>query len=160
MIKLKYLLASLIIVGFNMNSTIAGAQQYNGAVSNPFSFCSAPKPCKQCQPMRSYWEQLCPNQKNKNQNEDPDPVLVTTPFNNSSNMTQDEIKAEINRLTPLWNAQTALSGPARDVLEECIKRNGSVQNGNCPAELADYNAKRLPAIAYRDEIYRLQALLK
>jgi hypothetical protein len=32
---------------------------YNSKVSNPFVFCSAPKPGKR-NPMRAIWEQICP----------------------------------------------------------------------------------------------------
>lgn len=71
----------------------------------------------------------------------------------------EQIQAEIARLTPIWNEQTALSGAARNVVEECVRNSGRVQDGYCSAEMADYDAKRLPAIAMREEIYRLQALL-
>lgn len=98
----------------------------------------------------------------------PEPVVVVTNPNaipeNTMPLpeftgTPDEMRAEIARLTPLWNAQTALSSAARLVVEKCVEVNGRVQDGNCAAEMADYDAKRLPAIALREEIYRLQRLV-
>ena len=45
----------------------ANAAQYNSAVGNVFAFCEAPKPCNKCQPMRSYYEQLCETNKAEGQ---------------------------------------------------------------------------------------------
>lgn len=33
---------------------------FNGAIANPFAFCSGPKPCNKCQPFRSIYEKICP----------------------------------------------------------------------------------------------------
>jgi hypothetical protein len=87
---------------------------------------------------------------------EPDPVPTptpVTPFNKA------QIETRIAELVPIWEAQVALSTAARDVVEQCVLGNGRVQDGFCGPEMEDYNAKRLPAIASRDEIYRLQDLL-
>ncbi|MDQ1815793.1 TrbM/KikA/MpfK family conjugal transfer protein [Massilia sp. CCM 9210] len=81
------------------------------------------------------------------------PGVVYTPD------TKEAIKAEIARLMPIWDAQAVLSVAARTVVETCVQLNGRVQDGYCKAEMADYDAKRLPTIASREEIYRLQAIL-
>ena len=170
MFNIKTLFVSFLVAGLNFIPTTAFAQQYNSAISNPFVFCAAPKPCKHCQPLRRYWEDICSKQKNAGQgqqispagNTQQEPVLSNPKLNDNEegNMTQSQIRAEIARLTPLWNQQTALSTAAKQVVESCINLNGTVQNGYCIGEMADYDEKRLPAIAYRDEIYRLQELLK
>lgn len=167
--KLKFLLASLVVVGFNMSSSIAVAQQYNSSVSNPFLLCSAPKPCKQCQPMRAYWEQLCPGQQNQNTSQSGEQAVDNSQQSESignsppqeigsSSMTQQEIRAEIAKLQVLYDNQLALTLQARTVLETCINKNGPVQMGHCAAELADYKSKR--PIELKKSIDMLQALLK
>ncbi|MDQ1829833.1 TrbM/KikA/MpfK family conjugal transfer protein [Massilia scottii] len=81
------------------------------------------------------------------------PVIVYTPD------TKAGIEAEIAKLTPIWNEKGAISSAARDVVEQCVALNGRVQDGYCKSEMADYDVKRLPAIALRDEIDRLKAIL-
>lgn len=59
----KVLLVSFVST-FSYNTFAQGV--FNGAVSNPFALCSAPRPCDKCQPLRSYWDQICPaGDKNK-----------------------------------------------------------------------------------------------
>lgn len=169
MLNIKTVFVSILVAGLNFMPNTAFAQQYNSAVSNPFVFCAAPKPCKHCQPFRRYWEDLCSKQKNAGQGQQISPALnqEVEPVSNNSiqnngeiTLTPDQIKAEIARLTPLWNQQTALSTEAKKILDSCMSSSGRTQDGYCIKETADYDDKRLPAIAYRDEIYRLQALLK
>lgn len=73
-------------------------------------------------------------------------------------MSQSEIRDEIARLTPIWEAQTQLFVAAQKVLQNCIDKNRPVQQGYCANSLADYQSKRSGGL--RDEIYRLQALLR
>lgn len=87
---------------------------------------------------------------------EPDPVPMPTPV---TPLDRAQIEARIAELLPIWEAQTALSSAARNVVEQCVLREGRVQDGFCGPEMEDYNTKRLPAIASRDEIYRLQELL-
>jgi len=59
------LLGFLAILGSTVTFTPAMAQQaqqeglYDSRVSNPFVFCSLPKPCKRCQPWKGIYEQIC-----------------------------------------------------------------------------------------------------
>lgn len=84
-------------------------------------------------------------------------VLVSLP---TTIETKAEIEQKIRTLQPIWDKQVELSLAARTVAEACVAKNGLPENGFCPAEMADYHSKRLPAIDTRDEIYRLQAALK
>lgn len=52
-----------IIAALPFIGGVAYADQFISGVSNPFSLCEAPKPCNKCQPMRSYYEQLCESNK-------------------------------------------------------------------------------------------------
>jgi hypothetical protein len=93
---------------------------------------------------------------------EPAPVSTPTPTPTPTPVTtlnRTQIETRIAELVPIWEAQAALSTAARDVVEQCVLGNGRVQDGFCGPEMEDYNAKRLPAIASRDEIYRLQDLL-
>lgn len=42
-----------------MNKAKNSGGDFNSKVSNPFAFCSAPKPSKR-DPMRIVWDQICP----------------------------------------------------------------------------------------------------
>lgn len=42
----------------------ANAGKFSSLVANPFVFCSAPKPCKQCHPWRYIYEEICSNKVN------------------------------------------------------------------------------------------------
>lgn len=92
----------------------------------------------------------------------PDPPPDTPPPDTPppAPLTRAELERAILVLTAVWQSQLVLSGHALEVLEQCVQRNGRVQDGNCSAEKADYDARRLPAIASREEIYRLQGLLR
>lgn len=57
-----------------MNKAKNSGGDFNSKVSNPFSFCSAPKPGKK-NPMRAVWEQACPS---GNTQAAPAPVPVPT----------------------------------------------------------------------------------
>lgn len=78
---------------------------------------------------------------------------------NAAQPPKEQIQAALDSLIPVWNTQTQQSVAARRVLESCLTRQGTVETGHCQAELADYNAKRLPAITLRDEITRLESML-
>ncbi|NCQ52310.1 hypothetical protein GW796_10595 [archaeon] len=52
---------TILIAILSFGGTTAFAQgSFNSMVSNPFVFCSSPKPCKRCQPLRRIYEQICP----------------------------------------------------------------------------------------------------
>lgn len=87
---------------------------------------------------------------------EPDPSQTPTPV---TPLNRAHIEARIAELVPIWEAQTALNTAARNGLDQCGLRDGRVQDGYCGPEMEDYNSKRLPALATRDEIYRLQGLL-
>lgn len=152
MMKTKYGFVATLLLGFGIAAvpTVATAAKFNSLISNPFVFCSAPKPCRHCHPFRKIYDEICSDQKNASKTEDRDPIPRT----------QDEIRAEIARLTPVLNYQTAVSTDAGLVLDQCVATNGNVQDGFCSAEWADYYEKQLPAIATLEEIQRLEALLK
>jgi hypothetical protein len=56
----KTLLFSMAISGIGFTASTAQAGTFNSAISNPFIFCSLPKPCKYCQPFRQIHETICP----------------------------------------------------------------------------------------------------
>lgn len=64
---MKKILTIAIIAALPFIGGVANAAQYNAAVGNVFAFCEAPKPCNKCQPMRSYYEQLCETNKAEGQ---------------------------------------------------------------------------------------------
>jgi len=70
-----------------------------------------------------------------------------------------KIQATLNALKPAWEAQVQLSIAARTTLQRCIAQQGPLETGYCQAERTDYDAKRHPAIALRDEISRLESQL-
>lgn len=71
----------------------------------------------------------------------------------------DQIRAALDSLTPVYNSQQQQSASALRVLEKCVAQQGPLTSGACQAEKADFDAKRLPAITLRDEIARLEAML-
>ncbi|WP_445234244.1 TrbM/KikA/MpfK family conjugal transfer protein [Duganella rhizosphaerae] len=72
---------------------------------------------------------------------------------------KEQIKAALDSLTPLYDAQAQQSVAARQVLESCIAQQGAIETGHCQAEKADFDAKRAPAITLRAEITRLETML-
>lgn len=58
--KSLFLSMAVFSIGFISAPSPAQAGVFNGAISNPFVFCSMPKPCKRCQPFRRIWESICP----------------------------------------------------------------------------------------------------
>ena len=159
--KLKLALALLFAASFAGNVGPAYAQKFNSAIANPFVFCSAPKPCKVCQPLRDIYEDICANQANASKTEDPDPAPVApiVPSKPAFSGNRSQILAEIARLKVLWEPQLKISRAAYDEVTRCVKANGRVQDGFCGPELEDFNRKRIPAGETRDEIYRLEELL-
>lgn len=93
----------------------------------------------------------------------PDPVdeppPSTLPTFPPTPNTRAGVEALIMQLTPVWNALGKLSTAAYDVVLNCVNANGRVQDGFCKAEMAAFEAAAAPTRAYRDEIYRLQAIL-
>jgi hypothetical protein len=57
------MLFAAVILSISMPTT-ATAQKFNSLVPNPFVFCSAPKPCKYCQPWRAIYQDICADQVN------------------------------------------------------------------------------------------------
>lgn len=88
-----------------------------------------------------------------------DPVEPALPTFPPTPTTKPEIEAEIARLTPLWNQAVEASSRLYGAVEECVKKNGRVQDGFCQSEMAAWEPSATAARAYRDEIYRLQAIL-
>lgn len=61
LVKALFLFMAVGGIGFTAAPTPSYAQGvFNSAVSNPFVFCSLPKPCKRCQPYRRIYQQICP----------------------------------------------------------------------------------------------------
>jgi hypothetical protein len=58
-------------------STTASAQKFYSLVANPFVFCSAPKPCKYCQPWRAIYQEICANQVNSQNTKKYEPSIST-----------------------------------------------------------------------------------
>lgn len=56
--------ATLLSIGALLlgSPQIASAQKFNSLIPNPFVFCSAPKPCRLCQPFRAIYQELCADQ--------------------------------------------------------------------------------------------------
>jgi prephenate dehydratase len=73
--------------------------------------------------------------------------------------TKSDLETRLAALRPAWDAQTALSTSARTKLEQCVQSTGRIEDGVCATEKADFDAQRLPAIAMRDEIERIEAQL-
>ncbi|PWF55360.1 TrbM/KikA/MpfK family conjugal transfer protein [Massilia glaciei] len=88
-----------------------------------------------------------------------DPPDNPVPLPPVSPLTPAQILARIAKLVPVWEAQVANSAAARAALEQCVQRDGRVQDGFCGPELADYEVKLQLSVATRDEIDRLQELL-
>lgn len=75
-------------------------------------------------------------------------------------LSKQEIEARIAELKILWEEQGKISLAAYDAATACVAQNGRVQDGHCQAEVAYFESKRAPTAATRDEIYRLEELLK
>lgn len=88
-----------------------------------------------------------------------DPVVPAPPTFPTTPTTRPEIEAEIARLTPLWNEAVQTSSRLYAAVEDCVSRHGRVQDGFCQSEMAAWEPTGTAARAYRDEIYRLQAIL-
>lgn len=67
-------LAAIFCIGMPMT---ANAQKFNSLVSNPFVFCSAPKPCKLCQPWRAIYQEICADQVDSKNTEKYEPSTNT-----------------------------------------------------------------------------------
>lgn len=156
MLKMKSVVLSLAVLCLGMQTNIASAGVFNSLVSNPFVFCSAPKPCKYCHPFRKIWEEICKDQQNASHLEAPDPGQRRPPFSG----TPQEIREEIERLTPIWEFENSVSATAGQVLDQCVGTNGRVQDGFCTAEKADFDGATFAAVATLDEISRLEAILE
>lgn len=141
MIKMKLTILSAVALGLSLSITpgMASAQKFNSLISNPFVFCSAPKPCRYCQPWRAIYKEICADQKNARHYDDPEPE-----------------SEEITRLLQKWGLHDAASRLARAKVEQCVQQSGRLEDGYCAAELEDYEAKRLPVLATEAEIDRLE----
>lgn len=72
---------------------------------------------------------------------------------------KEQIQAALDSLMPIYNTKSQQSVTARQVLENCIAQQGTVESGHCQVEKADFDAKRMPAITLRAEITRLETML-
>ncbi|MDQ1922669.1 TrbM/KikA/MpfK family conjugal transfer protein [Massilia pseudoviolaceinigra] len=72
---------------------------------------------------------------------------------------KDALKAEIARVTQIWQEHGVHSKAAYTVVEQCVAATGRVQDGFCKTEMADFELKRAPTAALRDEVDRLTAIL-
>ncbi|MCC7684741.1 hypothetical protein IGS60_27585 [Janthinobacterium sp. FW305-128] len=56
--------AMLLAVGLicALRTETVSAAEYNALIGNPFLFCSAPRPCKHCQPYRRIYNEICNSQ--------------------------------------------------------------------------------------------------
>lgn len=72
---------------------------------------------------------------------------------------KSDLEIRLAALRPAWDVQTALSTLARAKLEQCLQSAGRLEDGFCATEKADFDAQRLPTIAMRDEIERIEAQL-
>lgn len=67
--NINAILLSVVLVGIGgiLSPATSQAQQipqpgkivYDSRVSNPFVFCSLPRPCRLCKPWRSIWDKIC-----------------------------------------------------------------------------------------------------
>lgn len=60
-------------------ASAASAQVFNSLIANPFVFCSAPKPCRVCQPWRRIYQEICAGQPNAGSSANRNFAAVTTP---------------------------------------------------------------------------------
>jgi hypothetical protein len=90
---------------------------------------------------------------------EPDPPEPTPSPAPSNPSTRAEIEARIAQLVPVLEAQTTASLTAEILLNQCMQRNGGLQNVLCVAEQAGYNQKRQAALNTNAELNRLQELL-
>lgn len=58
----KALLTGVVLVGI-LSTPTASAGVYSSLIGNPFVFCSAPRPCKHCQPFRKIYTEICDSQR-------------------------------------------------------------------------------------------------
>jgi len=65
-----------VVLSISMPTT-ASAQKFNSLVPNPFVFCSAPKPCKYCQPWRAIYQDICADQVNSQNTKKYEPSTST-----------------------------------------------------------------------------------
>jgi hypothetical protein len=79
--------------------TSASAQKFNSLVANPFVFCSAPKPCKYCQPWRAIYQEICADQVNSKNTKKYEPSTSTEIVDAvSSGSVQDGATQSVNRV--------------------------------------------------------------
>lgn len=57
-----FVLILMVGSGMSFSASNAYAAEYNSLIGNPFVFCSAPKPCKHCQPYRKIYTEICGSQ--------------------------------------------------------------------------------------------------
>ena len=80
--------------------TSASAQKFNSLVANPFVFCSAPKPCKYCQPWRAIYQEICADQVNSQNTKKYEPSTSTEIADAvSSGSVQDGATQSVSRVT-------------------------------------------------------------
>jgi hypothetical protein len=69
---MKNLLAKVLLTGVGLaaatSTPTASADVYSSLIGNPFVFCSAPRPCKHCQPFRKIYTQICDSQSDASKN--------------------------------------------------------------------------------------------
>lgn len=143
----------ILLFGFFalINSENSAAQKYNSLIGNPFVFCSAPKPCKLCQPFRRIYTEICSEQNNANNQED----KSITPFYGN----RVEVRGEIDRLIPMLNYQIALQEVTKNSIARCLQMNGRMHVEFCTEQMNDYEESQSSVRDYQQEIDRLEALL-
>ena len=134
-----------------LGPNVAMAQKFNSLISNPFVFCSLPRPCKLCQPFRRIYKEICSDQNKGNYKED----TSIRPFYGS----HEEIREEVVRLTSVLAEQVASQEAARIAIGRCLQMNGQVHVELCAAQMDDFEDAQSSVRAYQDEIDRLEALL-
>lgn len=78
---MKQVLTSIAFAMLSVSmASSADAAKFNGAVANPFKFCSLPKPCKLCHPWRTIYNEICADQQNAGKGDKSSPPPVNTPI--------------------------------------------------------------------------------
>ena len=101
----------------------ASAQKFSSLIANPFVFCSAPKPCRLCQPWRRIYQEICADQQNTNTGASRESAALTTPIMETVDR---DGKKLYSRTVDGWTIRSANRADLEDANLDADQPGGSV----------------------------------
>lgn len=111
----------------------ASAQKFSSLIANPFVFCSAPKPCRLCQPWRRIYQEICADQQNTNAGAGRESAALTTPI--IATVDRDG-RTSYSRTVDGWTIRSSNRADLEDANLNADQPGGSVQVVDGPVEEA------------------------